>query len=383
MKRTVFLLMSLFISTMAFTQPSVTNAYNANRDGDYVAAAGYIEQAIQDPKASSKEKTWRYRGDIYLNIASDPALRAQFPNAIELAKESYFKNRDLDKMGDYKVEVAASLGRLQQIIAGITDEQLKAKDYCNAGANFHSIAEISAKFNAIDTAMIFNSAYCFDQCGKYDEAIQGYNECIKYNYNVPDTYRYLSEVYMKTDKKEEARKVLSDARAKYPADAELLRAEVNIYLGDQEYAKAEELLVALTQKDPKNEMFWYVLGITYDKLGKKAEEEKAYQTAVELKPNYFDARFNLGALYFNQGLEKDVTCNDIPPRETAKYNDCIAQTTVLFKKSVEQLEVAYANIPENVKGTQEERQLITALKDAYYKAGREEDSTRMKELLNK
>jgi hypothetical protein len=47
------------------------------------------------------------------------------------------------------------------------------------------------------------------------------------------------------------------------------------------------------------------------------------------------------------------------------------------------LEVANSNIPENVKGTSEERQLFTALKDAYLKAGRTEDYERMKALLAK
>jgi hypothetical protein len=36
-----------------------------------------------------------------------------------------------------------------------------------------------------------------------------------------------------------------------------------------------------------------------------------------------------------------------------------------------------------MKGTQEERQLIGALKDAYYKAERYDDYNRMKELLGK
>ena len=383
MKKTIFLSLSVLIGSAAIAQPSVTNAYNANRDGEYATAAQYIEQAINDPKAASKEKTWRYRGDIYLNIARNPELRAQFPDAVKIAKESYLKNRELDKMNDYKNEVLASMGQLQQVIAGITDELLKAKDYCNAGANFQTMAEISAAFSVVDTAMIFNTAYCYDQCGNAEMAIKGYKECIKYSYNVPDTYRYLSDVYTKNNQKEEARQVLADARAKFPADADLLTAEVNILLGDQQYEKAEELLVALTQKDGSNEMYWYVLGVTYDKLAKKTEEEKAYLKAIEVKPNYYDARFNLGALYFNQGVEIDTKCNDIPPRETAKYNDCVAQASVLFKKSVEHLENAYNNILENLKGTQEERQLITALKDAYYKAGQEADYQRMKDLLDK
>ena len=37
------------------------SAYNANKEGDFATAATYIEQAIQNPKANVKNKTWRYR----------------------------------------------------------------------------------------------------------------------------------------------------------------------------------------------------------------------------------------------------------------------------------------------------------------------------------
>ena len=383
MKKTVFLSIAFFGATTAFAQVSVTNAFNANKSGDFKAAAGYIEEALKDPKATGKEKTWRYRGEIYLNIANDPNLKAEFPNALTLAKESYFKNLELDKYGDYKAEVQAALAKIQEMLFVDSNKYLDNKDFCGAASAYSSIGEISGKFGILDTSMIFNTALCNDQCGKTAEAMEGYTKCAQYGYNVPDVYRYISEIHLKAGDKPKAKQVLADARAKYPNDSELLRAEVNIYLTDEEYAKAEELLISLTKADPNNEMFWYVLGITYDKLGKKSDEEEAYKKALIINPKNYDVLFNLGALYFNQGLDRDIICNEIPPRETAKYNECVAEATKLFTKAVEQLEVANSNIPENVKGTSEERQLFTALKDAYLKAGRTEDYERMKALLAK
>jgi tetratricopeptide (TPR) repeat protein len=158
---------------------------------------------------------------------------------------------------------------------------------------------------------------------------------------------------------------------------------VNIYLADEQYEKAETLLKSLTEADPKNEVIHYILGITYGKLAKKDEEEAAYKSALALKPNYYDALFNSGAMYFNRGLDKEKECETIPPRETAKFNDCTASCKVSFANAVTNLEGAYNNMAPEMKGTQEERQLIGALKDAYYKAERYDDYNKMKELLGK
>lgn len=71
-----------------FAQKDVVSAYNANQDGDYLKAAEFIDKAIEDPKANVKEKTWRYRANIYTNLAADSTLYTQVPDALEKAAES-------------------------------------------------------------------------------------------------------------------------------------------------------------------------------------------------------------------------------------------------------------------------------------------------------
>ena len=66
-KSTVAIMAMLPLGLIA--QKDVVSAYNANQDGDYLKAAEFIDQAILDEKANVKEKTWRYRGNIYTNLA--------------------------------------------------------------------------------------------------------------------------------------------------------------------------------------------------------------------------------------------------------------------------------------------------------------------------
>ena len=79
MKKIVSVLAFVVISVSVFGQKDVVTAYNLNKEGKYLAAAEAIDRAITSEKANFKEKTWRYRGEIYLNIARDSSLFSQKP----------------------------------------------------------------------------------------------------------------------------------------------------------------------------------------------------------------------------------------------------------------------------------------------------------------
>ena len=283
---------------------------------------------------------------------------------------------ELDASNDYINENKLSLSTLQGVVLDEAGKQYEAKDFCKAADNFVISNDISSKFGIVDSAAIFNSAYCFDHCGKNEQAIAAYKKSADIGYNTPGVYIYMSDIYTKEGKTAEARKVISDARAKYPKDVELLRSEVNMLLGEQKYDQALDLLKALSESDPKNETIWFVLGATYEKLGKTAEQEVAYKKATELKPNYYDALFNLGATYYNDGVEKLKECDKIPPRESAKYDDCTAGANVIFTKSVEYLERAYTEQPSD-------KEIVSALMEAYLRVGNLEGQKKMKEALGK
>ena len=374
MKRILMISAGLVMALNAVSQADVTSAYNANKQGDFAKAAEYIEKAINDPKAVTKEKTWRYRGDIYLSIAGSPDLLAQFPNAVQICKESYFKSMEIDSKKEWIQENTVGLSSLQALVLENASKQYESNDFCGASGNFSVARDISTRFGIVDSAAIFNGAYCAERCGKVEEALAGCQESAKIGYNVPGVYGSIVELYNKLGKKEEAVKTLSEARAKYPKDADLLRAEVNVYLTDQKYDQALGLLKDLTVQDPKNEMIWFVLGVTYEKLGRVSEQEAAYIKALEINPKYFDALFNLGATYYNQGVEKYKECDKIPPREAAKYDACVAEANKIFAKSIGYFEGGYAE-------RSNDKDIINALKEAYVRVGNMEGKKKMEEAL--
>ena len=355
-------------------QADVTSAFNANKQGDFAKASEYIDKALNDPKAVSREKTWRYRGDIYLNIVNSPDLQARYPNAVQLCTDSYAKSMELDTRKEYQTENSLGLNKLRLIVLDKAAKQYESNDYCGASVNFQNGRSVSEKLGVIDTISIFNGAYCADRCGKAEEAILGFQESIKIGYNIAESYGSIVVIYNKMGKKEDALKMLAQARQIYPKDATLLREEVNIYLADSNYTKAIDLLKALSIEDPKNEVIWLVLASTNEKLGNTAEVEACYLKAIEVNPNYYDALYNLGASYYNSGNDKAIECGKINYKEKVKFEECEKAANALYMKAVTQLELAYNVSPKN-------KEVIVALKMAYTSSGNFEGQKRMEEAL--
>ena len=161
-------LMALAICVQGFGQKEVVSAYNANKEGDFATAVTYIEQAIQNPKANVKNKTWRYRGEIYLNISKDSALFAAYPDALVRAKDSYMKAQELDSKGSYASEIQVGLGQVQMAASTAGIGNYNKGNFGAAGEFFDLGAEIAQAFEATDTMAIYNSALCYEKAGEVD-----------------------------------------------------------------------------------------------------------------------------------------------------------------------------------------------------------------------
>ena len=64
-----------------------------------------------------------------------------------------------------------------------------------------------------------------------------------------------------------ALETLSEARKLFPREQGLIIEELNIYLTNQEFDKAQENLILAADQDPTNEILWFSLGSVQDELG--------------------------------------------------------------------------------------------------------------------
>ena len=377
--KNIFAIVFIAAASVAVAQKQVVSAYNANKSGDYKAAAGYIEEAITIEKAALKDKTWRYRGEIYLNIANDSALVLEFPNALWVAKESYTKAKELDTKGNYEREIITGLGLVQTTAGnqGITD--YTTENYTGAAAKFDLSAEVAGMFDVIDTMAVFNAALCYEKSGDVDLAVARYKACGSYGYQVPNVYLFVANLLRQDGRVEEALTELQAARELFPREQSLIIEELNIYLENKDYERAENNLKLAAEGDPTNEILWFSLGSVYDNLGKTDLAAESYLKALEINAAYFDANYNLGAMYFNEAVQGINAANDMwKPRMTkAESAEQKALEDAAKEKFIEArpyLEAAHEANPEDI-------DTIRSLRDIYARTGQDELMLKMSGLL--
>ena len=367
------------IASISLGQKQVVSAYNANKSGDYSAAANYIEEAITIEKAAIKDKTWRYRGEIYLNIANDSVLSIQYPQALWTAMESYTKAKELDVKGSYEREIITGLGLVQTTAGNQGINDYVEEKFETAAAKFDLSAEVAGMFEVVDTMAIFNAALCYEKSNNVDLAVARYKTCGGHGYQVPNVYLFVANLLRQADRDEEALIELQAARELFPREQSLIIEELNIYLEAKDFERAENNLKLAAEGDPTNEILWFSLGSVYDNLGKSEMAAEAYLKALELDANYFDANYNLGAMYFNEAVAGINEANDMwKPRmtkaESAKQKELEEAAKAKFMEARPFLEAAHESNPEDI-------DTIRSLRDIYARTGQDDLMLKMSNLL--
>ncbi len=139
-------------------------------------------------------------------------------------------------------------------------------------------------------------------------------------------------------------------------------ANVQADNGDAEYA-VDKLKQATNLKKMKDPDVWANLGDAYKKLLQGGPAQSAYESALELDPNYARASFRIGKIYQTQGIQQE----DIYMRY---YNDAIAKDPK-YAPVYENLYQYYYLTDVNKSAEYLEKYLANAdddPKDCYYRA---------------
>lgn len=377
MKKLTLILVVILFATMSFAQKAVVKDAASNlKKGKLDKAMESIELAIKDPTTSGDAKTWLTRANIYMDIYNSPLpmYKALAPNALMLAKESLAKVKELDTKGELKEDVAKANVNLVAGLYNYGAAFYTEKKYLEAAKAFEATYLLNKELGKIDTASIFNAGLSSELGKDEDGAIKYYTLLVDLKYPQAPVFSSLAVMLINKGKFDEAKAVVEKGKAQFPNNFDMLIAETNIFLKTGQTEKALDALETAVKKDTTNQTIYFAVGANYNILGndvtKPAEfraacylkAEKAYKKALDIKSDYFDAAYNLGALYVNKASAIIEEANKLDLKETVKYDKLKIDADNMLKLAIPYLEKAHQLEPKDMSS-------MTALKEIYARLG--------------
>jgi len=391
MRRISLLILFAFTLSLGFAQKA--NLSNAEDNKSNLLkldkAKESIELALKNDETKEMNKTWFIAGEIYKNIgtltdADIKTLKISYdpkklePNALTLSLSSYVKAIELGKLqkkDKFKKDIInESLPQLRTGFINYAIDNYKLNDFVKSFDGFRNALKIdSLIFDlkdkkasdkiAIDTSIYFNAGILANKVGAYKQSNKYFEVTIANKYNVADSYIYMSTNLKSAKDTAGAIEVLKTGIAKEPnSNVQMLNELINIYLVAGNSGEAIKLLDMAIQKDPKNQSYYFAKGVMYEKIKDEAKATESYNKAIEAKPDFFDAYYNLGAMYYNKAVKVFEEADKIPLKDKDKFDQTIERGKLKLKDALPFLEKAHSLDPK-------EKTTISTLKVIYSKTG--------------
>jgi len=363
MKKIALIMVMVGAMVMAFGQKNVRqSASNYLKDGKLDKAVEAINTCVLDPSTAKDSRAWFIRGNIYLEIANttDEKYKALDTDPMAKALESYKKAIEFDPKKEYFEDILAKLNWQRNNFYNEAVELYNKKEYKESMLAFAKAAEVIEMSSITDTLSLLNAATCAALANEKLAAKDYYLKLLMGDYKSPSVYISLSDIYRQEKDSSNAIKYVRMGQEVYPNDLRLLLTETNIYLTFNNTDKALKNLYVAKEKDTTNYSVFFALGTIYDNLSNDTAKSlpirteafenaiKCYKDALRLNDTYFEASYNLGALYVNKAASINDEANKLPLDATAQYDKLKKEADYYLEKALPYLEIATSLQPDDL-----------------------------------
>lgn len=419
MKKYLLVLTIALVGQVAFGQ--VTGIPNADQVKSKYEKSN---KDIENPKKAENPKTWINRGQVYLDAIDvhNYGLRSGMPlmevklmygaptstNQKEINKEAYEEDvypyftlyvkggnvifwqetnqflKDSYQESYQSFDKAYSLDiekkQTKKIENGLHELEMKynssamnyyaQQDYLDAFHSFEGsdLCSSHPAVNSVDSAIIYYTGVTAQLAGRCKEGMKYLEKAKEIGYtNGGELYFYLYNCNLAEGDTIKAGEEIEKGFSIYPTNKTLMLTLINYYIIKNENpVKVIDYLNKAIEADSANFSLYFAKAALYEKLPDYNKAEEAYKKAIAINPEYFDAYFNLGVMYYNQGAAKVEAANKLPMEDTKGYDSLLVSADSYFKKALPYIEKSYQLHPN-------ELVVVETLKNLYFRFRNDSD----------
>jgi hypothetical protein len=316
-----------------------------------------IDKASVNEKTANLPATFAVKGAIYSALTlQDTVPATSLPN-FKIADEAIQKAKSLDSAKqdkDNEKLIDNATRNLAQYKFNEGRSEYQDKKYTLAYSSF----DYARQSMHDDTTQLFATGLSAANAGSsdpkyYDYAITNYNKLLATNYSEnPQIYSYLASIYLIKKDTADAFKTVGAGVAKYPANNDLRKREIEIGLQSGKQGELIGKIESAISNDPKNKTLYYYEGLTYSQIAESYDAQKAktkdvaaksaleqketdsynkagaqYLKALAIDPNYLEANLNMGYVSIKPAIDMYNEANQLPTNKQKEYDAEMAKAT--------------------------------------------------------
>ena len=379
------------------SNPNLEGARLDLRNGDYDRALENVNEALATDSANAE--AYLLKGEILEEQAFAAEDLEAHRQIIDEMGDAYERALDLDPGLQDDVENSLRRAFLKEFERGSQAFNRGREDdtaYVEAAAYFENAAEIQPD----SSGPYINRAYSLINAGRGEEAIEPFEMAIERGEDEPESYLYLSSLYMNNDRPEDAVTLLEEARTKFQGSTDSAAVAsiddiqtqlLNAYVTSGQMDQAMETYREAVQSDPDNKTYRYNLGSLLLESEDYEGAIEQLQEAIRIDPEYASAQYNLGAANINRAV-------DANERVQVLDDSLRANAAQLSPDEVSEMETEMERLAEERRGYFEEavgpleraqelteaeggdtQEICRALFSAYVQTGQQEEAEALSE----
>jgi tetratricopeptide (TPR) repeat protein len=381
MKKFFLLIAVVSISLVAMSQKGkVTSALGYIDQGTLDKAKDAIDQALLDDGTINWPNTYFAKGKLcQATFKSDnPKFKAFYTDPLGEAYAAYEKAMELDPKGGVKKKIITNMvyTDLAMDFFNQGSIQFEAKDFPGALKSFENqiiIAEGDKYIGVIDTGMYYNAGLAAINSGNNNAAIKYFEKCAEMKYLGITPYYQIYESYLGLGDTVKAESILKSLPTIFPDDKTITLQLIDLYIKSNKPEEALKYIKVAKEADPTNSTLYFAAGIMYLNASKYDEAIEELSKSTELNPEVYDAQYGLGAAYINKASDMFVKANEI--MDVKKYSTAIDEANEVYAKALPFMEKAHQINPEDVYA-------MRSLQELYYRLKQTDKYTEIKSKLD-
>jgi tetratricopeptide (TPR) repeat protein len=208
--------------------------------------------------------------------------------------------------------------------------------------NILNLDKLPQMKGVVDTILIYYAGRAAFENKDYAEASRLFEEAASYNLEDPLLFVFRKQSLFGAGDTAKGVAVIDEGFKKYPDNLTIMFELINYYLEVNKGEDALRLISIAKASDPENVSLSFTEGTLYDKMGRLEDAEKAYKECIAKNPDYNNAYYNLGVLYYNRAVKMYEDASRISDNSEfeilQKQGDEVLKSCIPYMEKTSQIE---------------------------------------------